>query len=82
MQQIRNYERLLNDSKVKETLKQDGIEYYVPSFNLIVGRASTLPHDEWRWLANSTKNLKILTYDDLVSDMKLRLQSHIDFLNM
>lgn len=81
IQQLKNYERILQNQEVKEKFKRDGIEYYEPSLNLVVGRTSTLPHDEWRWLISSNKNIKILTYDDLLKEMSNRLNSHMDFLN-
>lgn len=59
IQQLKNYDRILQNHEVKEKLKRDGIEYYEPSLNLVVGRTSTLPHDEWRWLATSNKDIKI-----------------------
>lgn len=80
IQQLKNYERILQNQKVKERLKRDGIEYYEPSLNLVVGRKSALPHDEWRWLVASNKDVKILTYDNLLLEMSNRLKTHTEFL--
>lgn len=80
IQQLKNYNRILQNQKVKEMLKRDGIEYYEPSLNLVVGRTSTLPHDEWRWLIASNKDVKILTYDNLLTEMSNRLKAHMEFL--
>lgn len=80
IQQLKNYDRILQNHEVKEKLKRDGIEYYEPSLNLVVGRTSTLPHDEWRWLATSNKDIKILTYDNLLTEMSNRLKAHLEFL--
>ena len=78
---VRTYKgRILQNHEVKEKLKRDGIEYYEPSLNLVVGRTSTLPHDEWRWLATSNKDIKILTYDNLLTEMSNRLKAHLEFL--
>ena len=82
IQQLRNYGRTLSNHAVKEQLKRDGIEYYEPSLNLVVGRESTLPHDQWRWLVSTNKEIKILTYDDLLSEMVNRLKAHTDFLGI
>jgi len=79
IQQLKNYERTLKNHSVKERLKYDGIEYFEPSLNLVIGRTSILPHDEWRWLIESNKDVKILTYDDLLAEMSFRLKSHIEF---
>lgn len=79
IQQVKNYSRILGQHTVKEKLKRDGIEYYEPSLNLIVGRASVLKHEQWRYLVTTNSDVKILTYDDLLSEMSCRLNSHMDF---
>jgi hypothetical protein len=78
IQQLRNYGRLLSQDKVKKALAQDGIEYYVPSLNLVVGRSPNIPHEQWRWLKSTNeRDLKIVTYDELLIAMRNRLNNHL-----
>lgn len=78
IQQLRNYGRLLSQDKVKKTLAQEGIEYYVPSLNLVVGRSPNIPHEQWRWLKSTNQqDLKIVTYDELLATMRTRLKNHL-----
>lgn len=41
--QVRNYKRLLEQDKVKRALADEGIEYYKPEINLIIGKKSSIP---------------------------------------
>lgn len=82
IQQIKNYYRILQNHSVKEKLQRDGIEYFEPTLSIVVGRTSELSHDMWRWLVTTNKEIKILTYDDLLAEMSMRLKSHSEFLNL
>lgn len=74
IQQIKNYQRLLSQDIVKKKLAQEGIEYYEPSLNLIIGRKPQIDPAQWRWIKNSNENnLKIITYDDLLKEATIRL---------
>jgi len=84
--QLKAYQRIFEQSVVKNKLSEDGIKYYQPSFTLIAGggKPSNFTHEQWRWLVDNTEkshNLKFLTYSDLLTEMKLRLSSHNEFLD-
>ncbi len=73
--QIRNYARILSQDKVKRHFAKEGIEYYEPSLNVVIGRTPQIPHDQWRWLRSSNEErVKIITFDDLLSEMRYRLE--------
>lgn len=74
IQQLQNYKRLLSDNNIKKKFAKAGIEYFEPILKLVVGRRPSLPTNEWRWLIMHNQNaVKIITYDDLVDEMRIRL---------
>jgi len=76
--QLKNYSRLLSSPKIKETLKQLGIEYCEPTLNLVIGGKPQISSEQWNWLkAAQDKEVNIFTYDDLVSEMKIRLADRL-----
>jgi hypothetical protein len=73
--QIRNYARILSQDRVKRHFAKEGIEYYEPSLNLVIGKTPQIPHDQWRWLRSSNEDrVKIITFDDLLSEMRCRFE--------
>lgn len=72
LHQVRNYGRLLAQDAIKRRLARDGIEYYEPSLGLVIGRAPEIPHDQWRWLVRGSSEVKIATYDDLMTELRVR----------
>jgi hypothetical protein len=83
VQQLKNYSRNLSQYTVKESLARDGIEYFEPTLHLVAGRRPQIPHAQWRWLLSSNdKDVRIITYDDLLAEMRLRLSDHIRLLDM
>ncbi len=80
IQQIKNYARLLSQDSVKKKFAKQGIEYYEPSMNLVVGKTPQISHEQWRWLQSSDKDVKILTYKNLLDQMKLRIEDRLAFL--
>lgn len=82
IQQLRNYHAVITQDSVRRRLAQDGIEYFSPSLRLVIGRDPELPHKQWRWLKKSNEeNLKIITYDDLLREMRCRMDMHRKFAN-
>jgi len=80
IQQIETYKKLLLQDEVKKKLSLEGIEYYYPEFKLIIGKKPHISLEQWRWLKSSNeKNVKLLTYDDLLSEMKIRLRARGEF---
>ncbi len=82
VQQIKNYARLLSQDSVKRKFAEQGIEYYEPSLNLVVGKKPQIPHEQWRWLQSSDKDVKILTYDNLHNQMKRRIEDRLALLKI
>jgi hypothetical protein len=79
--QLKNYRRLLSSQKVKETLKRSGIEYCEPTLNLVIGRKPQISLEQWRWLLSSQdKDVRLITFDDLFAEMKIRLADHARFI--
>ena len=82
--QLKTYQRIFEQSIVKRKLYEDGIKYYQPSYTLIAGcgKPFSFTHEQWRWLVDNTEkshNLKFLTYEDLLTEMKLRINTHNEF---
>lgn len=76
--QLKNYSRLLSSPKIKEALKQSGIEHFEPTLNLVIGRKPQISPEQWNWLKrNQDKDVNLLTYDDLISEMKMRLADRL-----
>ena len=71
--QLRNYKDILSRDTVKRAFAAEGIEYYNPTFNLVIGKRPNLPQHQWEWLLSQHKDLNILTYGDLFDSAKLRL---------
>lgn len=77
IQQIKNYERILSQKKVREVFKKEGIEYFYPELRLVIGNKPDIEVEQWRWLKATNENrLKIITYEDLIESMKTRLKIH------
>lgn len=75
MQQVKNYARILAQDSVRRKFADEGIEYYEPALHLIVGRKPQLPLKQWRHLvANNENGVKLITFDDLLKELELRLR--------
>jgi len=73
--QVKNYARILSKDMVKKQFAKEGIEYYEPSLNLVIGRTPQIPLAQWRWLLNTCgKDLRIFTFDELIKEMEMRLR--------
>jgi hypothetical protein len=82
IQQIRNYEKILNQEKVKVKFAKEGIEYFNPELRLVVGNKPDISIEQWRFLKSTNENgLKIITFEDLISEMKIRYNIHDKYLN-
>jgi hypothetical protein len=80
--QAKNYKRLLEQDRVKRVLAAEGIEYYQPEINLVIGKKPSISNAQWRRLKSDNENgLKILTYDTLLKEAKDRLSEIEDYLN-
>lgn len=73
MAQVRNYKRILMQDNVRKKFEQDGIEYYEPEINIVIGKNPNLLPKQWRRLVTSENDLKIITYDDLLCEAKERM---------
>ena len=73
--QAKNYQKLLAQDRVKRALADDGIEYYEPVINIVIGKTPSLPTANWRRLVSQEKELNILTYDTLLEEVRLRLST-------
>jgi len=81
IQQVRNYARILSQDKVKRHLAEEGIEYFEPSLNLIIGRTPQIPHAQWRWLLNNMeRDLRIFTFDEILTELRSRFTEHYAIL--
>ena len=75
LHQLKNYARILAQDRVRKHFAKQGIEYYQPSLSLVVGKIPQIPQDQWRWLLSTNENgVKILTFDNLLAEMKMRLR--------
>lgn len=72
--QARNYKHILEQDKVKRALADEGIEYYEPEINLVIGKKPSIQTSQWRQLlAGNQNNIRIITYDLLYKEAKQRL---------
>lgn len=72
--QVKNYKRLLEQDKAKRALADDGIEYYEPEINLVIGKKPSIPTYQWRrLLTDNQSDIRITTYDMLCEEAKQRL---------
>lgn len=79
IQQVRAYEKLLLQEKVKEKFAREGIEYFYPEVRLVIGNRPDISQEQWRFLKSTNENkLKIITFDELLESMKLRYKLKIN----
>jgi hypothetical protein len=79
--QARNYGRLLTQDKVKRYFADEGIHYYEPVINLVIGRTPQIPHEQWRWLQKENEDrIRIFTFDELLIEMKCRFEDRYAIL--
>lgn len=75
MSQIKGYARILSQDTVRRKFAAEGIEYYEPELHLVIGRQPQLSVRQWRQLVvDNSHNVKLMTFDDLLKEMKLRLE--------
>lgn len=79
LEQVRNYSRTLAQLQVRRYFAQQGIEYFEPRLHLVIGRQPGIPQAQWRTLVASVADVRILTYDMLLSEMRARLRDRLDF---
>ncbi|MGB9120119.1 MAG: Shedu anti-phage system protein SduA domain-containing protein, partial [Candidatus Angelobacter sp.] len=73
--QIRNYQRILGQDKVKRHFATEGMEYYEPTLNLVIGRTPQIPQAEWRWLQTvNAQGVRIFTFDELLMELRHRYE--------
>jgi hypothetical protein len=83
LQQTKNYLRILSQDVVKRKLAQQGIEYFEPTLNLVVGKSPQISHAQWRWLVTSNSGgVKIITFDELLTEARERLRDRMRFLEL
>ncbi|MEX0967651.1 MAG: Shedu anti-phage system protein SduA domain-containing protein [Bacteroidia bacterium] len=76
LSQLKNYKRILLQDNVRRRFEKEGIDYYEPELRLVIGRKPNIPQGQWRRLKTENQdNLKLLTFDDLLEEMKFRLDS-------
>jgi len=74
--QVRNYVRILQQDKVKQSMYREGIEYFEPELRLVVERSPQIETEQWRRIvADSSNGVKIITFDNLLDQMRARLAS-------
>lgn len=79
--QVKNYKRILEQDKVKRTLAADGIEYYEPEINLVIGKKPAISNAQWRrLLAENQHGLRLITYDALLEEAQSRYSEITRFL--
>ena len=72
--QLKNYKHILAQDKVKRALAEEGIEYYEPEINLVIGKKPSIPTAQWRrLLAGNRDDIRLITYDTLFEEAKQRL---------
>lgn len=73
--QAKNYQKILNQDNVKRKFAAEGIEYYEPELNIVVGKKPSISQQQWRRIVTENSNgIKILTYDTILSEAAYRLK--------
>lgn len=73
IEQVRLYNRYLQNDRIKKYFSSEGIDYIVPELKLVIGKKPQISIEDWRYLLKSNdKDVKIITYDTLLSAMKFR----------
>ena len=79
IEQIKNYEKILSQDRVKKKFYSEGLEYFYPELRLVIGNKPDISIEQWRWLKTQNENkLKIITYEDLISSMKIRYKQNLE----
>jgi hypothetical protein len=81
VQQVKHYRQLLAQDKVRQKFEAEGISYFQPSLNLIIGRSPQISDRQFRQLISNEKEVKIITFDELLREMKLRIDDRFRFGN-
>lgn len=82
LEQIKNYNRILQQDSVKRKFAEQGINYYHPELRLVVGNQPEISIEEWRWLKKCNQGqIKISTYDELLREAKLRFAYNQTLIN-
>ncbi|MCK0137356.1 DUF4263 domain-containing protein [Arenibacter sp. S6351L] len=77
IEQLKNYHKILQQDKVKYYFHKQGIDYYEPTLNLIVGNNPQISTEKWRWLISNHKEINILTYENLLREMQIRYNDRL-----
>ena len=72
IEQLKNYYRIMQQDRVREHFLREGIEYYNPTLKLIVGGSKNVSHYQWRQMLSSADGVHLITYDNLINEMKSR----------
>ncbi len=73
--QAKNYKALLNQDKVKREFAQEGIEYFEPEINIIIGKKPGISTQQWRRIiADHCGDVKVKTYDEFFKEAAYRSQ--------
>jgi hypothetical protein len=71
--QANNYKSILQQDKVKRAFANDGIEYYEPEINIVIGKKPSITNAHWRRLVSqNASGINIIPYDTLLSEAKTR----------
>ena len=78
--QARNYLRILETDRMKQRLMSEGVDYFEPTINIIMGRKPQISDKEWRWLLKNNVGINLITFDGIESELKLKLKDKLQFL--
>lgn len=72
IEQLKNYYRIMQQERVQEHFLREGIKYYNPILKLIIGGSKNVSHYQWRQMLSSADGVHLITYDNLIYEMKAR----------
>lgn len=79
--QLRNYEKILQQQKVKDKLHSEGIEYFEPQLRLVLGGKPDISTAQWRRIKSENENgLKIATTEEMLNEMRYRLSDYFSVI--
>lgn len=71
IEQLKNYYSILQQQRVRDYFRFEGIEYYNPVLKLVVGGYPNTSHEQWRKMLSSSRDVHVITYDELIKEMKI-----------
>ncbi|MEO6978717.1 MAG: hypothetical protein ABI113_10075 [Mucilaginibacter sp.] len=79
IEQLKNYNNILQQSSVKQKLSKLGITYFEPEYKIVIDKKPDISTEQWRRLKKNNENgFKILTLEDIYAEVNHRCSNKSD----